>query len=182
MYRWSFVIIQWPAHVCHPYVVHSNLLWNSQSNFNQTSRKCSLRWPSSKLAQRFNFIYTFHGIYQRVQCKAIVTSSFTFFYRRRGKKCFVIPQKNKVLGGIKESLCLSEAIFCPAYFLQTTGRNPIQLYMKLLYQEEICIPFKKESAVVEWLASGISKPGVPGSIPSRGTTVMVECPWARHIF
>ena len=100
MYRWSFVIIQWPAHVCHPYVVHSNLLWNSQSNFNQTSRKCSLRWPSSKLAQRFNFIYTFHGIYQRVQCKAIVTSSFTFFYRRRGKKCFVIPQKNS-FGGYK---------------------------------------------------------------------------------
>ena len=28
-----------------------------------------------------------------------------------------------------------------------------------------------ESAVVEWLASGISKPGVPGSIPSRSTTV-----------
>ena len=40
----------------------------------------------------------------------------------------------------------------------------------------------EESAVVEWLALGISKPGVPGSIPSHGTTVMVECPWARHIF
>ena len=25
-------------------------------------------------------------------------------------------------------------------------------------------------------------PGVPGSIPSRGATVMVECHWARHIF
>ena len=24
------------------------------------------------------------------------------------------------------------------------------------------------------------KTGVPGSIPSRGTTVMLECPWARH--
>ena len=28
----------------------------------------------------------------------------------------------------------------------------------------------KESTVVEWLASGISKPGVPGSSPSRGTS------------
>ena len=40
----------------------------------------------------------------------------------------------------------------------------------------------EESAVVEWLALGISKLGVPGSIPSRGTTIMVECPWAMHIF
>ena len=44
------------------------------------------------------------------------------------------------------------------------------------------LSIREESAVVEWLASGISKPGVPGSIPGRGTTVMVECPWARHIF
>ena len=35
---------------------------------------------------------------------------------------------------------LSEAIFCPAYFLQTTGWNSIFCYMNLLYQEEICIP------------------------------------------
>ena len=56
--------------------------------------------------------------------------------------------------------------------------------LSLLYKSIIIAEFKtfKESAVVEWLASGISKPGVPGLIPSRGTTVMVECPWARHIF
>ena len=57
---------------------------------------------------------------------------------------------------------------------QTTLENSSQNYEQSLSECFII----EESAVVEWLASGISKPG----IPSRVTTVMVECPWARHIF
>ena len=47
--------------------------------------------------------------------------------------------------GVYRSHCVGlsvgrpEAIFCPAYFLQTTRWNSIKFYMKLPYQEEMCI-------------------------------------------
>ena len=42
--------------------------------------------------------------------------------------------------------------------------------------------WKANLSIVLNCSVGDLKPGVPGSIPSRGTMVMVECPWARHIF
>ena len=43
--------------------------------------------------------------------------------------------------GVYRNHCvgLSEAIFFPSYFLQTTWWNSIKIYMKILYQEEMCI-------------------------------------------
>ena len=35
---------------------------------------------------------------------------------------------------------LYKAIFCLSYFLQTTVWNSIKFHMKLLYQDEMCIP------------------------------------------
>ena len=53
------------------------------------------------------------------------------------------------------------------------------LYLGYVHMSVCTCDLFVESAVVEWLASGISK---QGSIPSRVNSVMVECPWARHIF
>ena len=67
----------------------------------------------------------------------------------------------------------------------------LQMHFEVITADDIvfnsiqkCFPFIQlvESTGVDWLASGILKQGVPGSISSRGTTVIVECPWASHTF
>ena len=58
----------------------------------------------------------------------------------------------------------------------------IHLPYDLKVSSKFCFEYELGIRCGRVVSVGDFKPGVPGSIPSRGTTVMVECPLARHIF